>query len=196
MIRDEFYLMVHGVSIIGWTYNAYAGSIESRQGMHHNLVHLWKRAICCCRGQSDALWIKFAFVNHTAPPKNHWSMQKWSRKTSKPRPELIYRCAVVAFPAKLLLTAHDYRIRVMQERRGWSICVYSNKQCQCSRLWQTLHWIAIVINNSALRHFFLNEVGGNKYEVLPGSTSISKRYEWTRLHPDNNCCLTALREEY
>lgn len=69
MIRDEFYLMVHGVSIIGCAYNAYAGSIESRQGMHHNLVHLWKRAICCCRGQSDALWIKFAFVNHTAPPK-------------------------------------------------------------------------------------------------------------------------------
>lgn len=97
MIRDGVYLMVHGVWIIGCTYNAQAGSIGSRRGMHHNPVHLWKRAICCCRGQSDTLWIIFAFVNHTAPPKTTDRC-----KTEAGRDVGVHLSSrVTAFPAKL-----------------------------------------------------------------------------------------------
>lgn len=59
---------------------------------------------------------------------------------------------------------------------GWFIFVYSNKQCQCSGLWQTLNWIAIVINKLLLRHlfFFQNEAGKTNIKCCGDFISIAK----------------------
>lgn len=60
---------------------------------------------------------------------------------------------------------------------GWFISVYSNKQCQCSGLWQTLNWIAIVINKLLLRHllfFLLNGAGKTNIKCCGDFISIAK----------------------
>ena len=86
------------------------------------------------------------------------------------------------------LTEHDYCIRFLPEKRGWCICVYSNKQCQCSGLWQTLNWIAFVMNKSLLRHLFLNEAGRINTKCCSNFISIAKVW-LNSASPRNSCFL-------
>lgn len=63
-----------------------------------------------------------------------------------------------------------------KREEGWFIFVYSNNHCQCSGLWQTLNWIAIVINKLLLRHlfFFLNEAGETNIKCRGDFITIAK----------------------
>lgn len=67
-------------------------------------------------------------------------------------------------------------IRLTSCRKGGGLIyfVYSNKQCQCSGLWQTLNWIAIVINKLVFRHLFLKEAGETNTECSGDFISIAE----------------------
>lgn len=153
--------LVLAVVVIGLTDYACAGSIRTSHHIHHNPVHLSLRKICCCLQQSDSCWDTFVFVNHMDPPKLAINEKKQS---SKRRLGNLSSClGVDGFSRSQLscsLTLHDYCIHSMEEV-GWFIFVYSNKQRQCSGLWQTLNWIASVINKLLLT-FCRNEARGKQ----------------------------------
>lgn len=135
---------------------ASAGSIQSSDHIHHNPAQLSKRKICCCLGQSHRCWATFVSVNSMDPRSIQHETEK---DVEGPAWINLLPCLRVnGFSRTELsppLTVHDYCILSMQrEGRGWFIFVYSNKQCQCSGLWQTLNWIAVMINKLLLAHLF------------------------------------------
>lgn len=157
--------MLFSALIIGFTDNAWAGSIQTSGHIHHNPAQLSKRKICCCWGNNQtsagehlSLWT--AWIHR----KQQSIKDKSGEKTFKTDKKCCVYChAQQSTELSLPFTEYDYCTRFMGARAGWAwfIFVYSNKQCQCSGLWQTLNWIvkmADVMNKLLLRHFlFSNE---------------------------------------
>lgn len=105
MIGWQFLPVVPSALIIGFTDNAWAGSIQTSGHIHHNPAQLSKRKICCCwRNNQTSAGEHLSLWTVRIHQKQQSIKDKTEKKTFKPDKKVLYvlSCLTVHWTQSLL----------------------------------------------------------------------------------------------